>query len=488
MSNLIGRTSRGPQSITTVLVLLLVWLPLQTPIAIIAYQYLHVPVHVDQAILLLKDAAVALLILAIAARTLVRAQFRLSALPWASVRWFDWLALLYVALLVVYSIVPWLLGSKLPLAAVAISFRDFLIPVELYALGRLAFAGGADVDRVTLWFLAVAFVTAVVSVALYLFVPVQFWQTTLDLVTFERNVQGIGTAFTLWDISILGQYGSGTAGSFARAVGPFTHPVGTGHYFVAPLVLAIAGLFLLLRRGDRRATLTAAVVVVVLSAAVITPISRGSWIAAVLAAGFTAVVYRRMVATGVALAVVAAFLVVTPPFKYSISSAVDRSDSSVAGHTSAISHGIDVVTHDPTGLGVGQSDTPGAALAGDAGASGAGVGENMYLALLVAVGPLGFLVFVGWMVGVAATLIPRRRRDIYWVDIGVLASLGGYAVSAMTASPLMRFTTGASFWLLLGLAVARRVQQRRPSLIAALRGLSFRRTPESPAPATFDSN
>ena len=78
---------------------------------------------------------------------------------------------------------------------------------------------------------------AVLTVGLY-FLPPTFWMTTVDLVTFEREGQGIPNAVSLWDIGILGQFGVGDGGTFARAIGPFTHPVGTAHYFVLPLVIA----------------------------------------------------------------------------------------------------------------------------------------------------------------------------------------------------------------------------------------------------------
>ncbi len=92
---------RTARFVTWALVLLVVWLPLQTPIAIAIFQYGH-SVGLSQATLLLKDVVVALLAL------------YALAVTWRSLklRWFDWLAIAYVVLVGIYSTVPWLLGSK----------------------------------------------------------------------------------------------------------------------------------------------------------------------------------------------------------------------------------------------------------------------------------------------------------------------------------------------------------------------------------------
>ena len=90
-------------SVATIgLALLTLWLPVQTPLAIVVFQYGH---HEKwaQALLLVKDVYAALLI----AYLFVRYWRRLTFY------WFDWAAIVYAVLIVVYSIVPWLLGSHI---------------------------------------------------------------------------------------------------------------------------------------------------------------------------------------------------------------------------------------------------------------------------------------------------------------------------------------------------------------------------------------
>jgi hypothetical protein len=76
----------------------------------------------------------------------------------------------------------------------------------------------------------------------------------------------------------------------------------------------------------------------------------------------------------------------------------------------------------------------------------------MYLTTLAVAGPLGLLALLGWLGGVATSLVPRSRPRS-WIHVGLFAIFVGMLVSSAIASPLMRFTTAAGFWVLLGLAL-----------------------------------
>lgn len=433
--------------VTTLLAAFLIWLPLQTPVAVAAFQYGGLSADATRLLLLTKDLFAGVLFLWLVFQT------------WGRVRlaWYDWLALGYTVIVLIYSVVPYLLGSELPVAAVVASARQFLMPVGIYALGRLALVAGARVDVLVRVFVAISLVAALLTVVLYAAFPPTFWSSTLDLVTFERVVQGLPNAKSLWDIGVLGHYGIGSVAAFGRGIGPFTHPVGTAHYFTVPLLVMVAAVFAVLSTESRWQRLAYAVAAVVFAAALVVPLSRGAWLAAglgVLALGF---VYRQKMLAVAALVVAGAFMALVPPFSYSIQSALLGTDSSVIGHTIALDQGIQVVTQNPGGLGLGQADHFGNAYApgeGGSAAASAGVGENLYLSLLVSVGPLGLIAFCGWMLGIGLAFVPALGfADGGWRYAGVAAALLGFTAAGMTASSLMRFTTSGSFWLLAGLLV-----------------------------------
>jgi hypothetical protein len=432
---------------------LLLWLVIQTPLATAAYQYLGLSVTAARAILIAKDALVAVLLVVLAVRYA------------RSTHWyrFDVAALIYVLVLAAYAIVPMFLGSKLPLLSVAASVREFLVPVELYALGRLAATAGVSFPIVARWFLAISAVAALFTVGLYVLLPATFWNSTLDLLRFIREVQGIPSALSLWAASLVGHFGVGAGvvdAQFSRAVGPFTHPVGTAHYFVVPLVLAAAAAISRIRgEGSLGVRMLGWTLVALFALAVITPISRAAWMAAVVGLLLAGLLLNRVRTAVVVVVAFVAFVVFVPPFSYSIQSAVSLTDSSAKGHVQAITEGVGTIVDNPLGLGAGHGDTLGEVYG--AGES-AGIGESMYLATAVTAGPVGLVALVIWMLGVVwALLTARSSRVPRWWYAGLAALTIGLLIASALASPLMRFTTAASLWLLVGLAIGS-IERREP--------------------------
>ena len=73
--------------------------------------------------------------------------------------------------------------------------------------------------------------------------------------------------------------------------------------------------------------------------------------------------------------------------------------------------------------------------------------------MLMATGPLGAVTFTAWCLAVTLMLLRAAKQSASkWLIAGVAVAMVGSLVSAMSSSGLMRFTTAASDWLLLGLA------------------------------------
>jgi hypothetical protein len=460
---------------TWALVGLVVWLPLQTPVAIAVFQYGN-SVDLSRATLLLKDVVVAFLVL-----------YALAA-NWRSLdlRWFDKAAVAYAVLVAVYSTVPWLLGSHQTVSAVTAAARMFALPVEAYALGRLAFLAGADLRVVFKAFVAVSAVSAATAVIEYYLLPITFWSSTLDLITFERVVQGLSQAVSLWDISLLGDYGAGP-GVFPRAIATFTHPVGAGGYFILPFALTLAAWFGREAHGKRLMTAGLIGLTILFGLATIVTLSRGAWMAGAVVVVMCGFMFHRLRIAFVCLMVVGVFFVSVQPFNASITSAFNRSDSSLLGHAAAIGRDVEAAVAHVFGLGVGSTDSgvhidigptpnpsapptpnpsvqanqtqttaetpPSGQTATDADTSG--LGENLYLSVLLSTGPFGLVAFVVWCFGLMVVLLRAAGQSANkWLVVGSATALAGSMASAMTSSALLKFTTAASSWLLLGLATA----------------------------------
>jgi hypothetical protein len=451
------RSSRLTEAtlVTWILIAFLIWVPLQTPVAVLAWQYLHVSVRLAQAILLTKDVWAAALFLVLLVRHRREVRFF----------WFDWFALAYCVLVAAYSCGPALLGSHLPALAVIASAREMLVPVELYGLGRLAGYAGVSVVGIVKAFLVTAAAAAIFAVGAFALLPGEFWATTYNLVGFIHDVQGISTATDIWKTAILTMYG--TLGNAVRAVGPFTHPVGTGVYFAMPFALAVCAVWLGNLR--QRAALAVAIGAMLLFAlAVLTPISRGTWIGLIgaLVVGGALVHRYRLAALTVVLFV--ACLVAIPPFSYSVWSAIHGEDASTTNHVAAITSGVSVIVSNPATGTVGQNDQFAQEIAAASGIETNNVGENMYLTTYASVGPLGLLVYVVWLAAVLVELFGRVRRSLpAWIPAGVAIGLLAEAAAGMSASTLMRFTNAASMMLIVGLVVSAPGSEfRRPDLTA----------------------
>jgi hypothetical protein len=442
--------NRTARLMTWALVVLLVWLPLQTPVAIAVFQYGH-SVNLARVTLGLKDVAVALLVLYALAMT------------WRSLnlRWFDKAAIGYLFLIGIYSVVPWLLGSHISSSSVVTSAREFSMPVELYALGRLACLNGADLKFIFKVFVAVSAVIAAIAVLEYSVVPITFWSSTLDLVSFERVVQGMSWVHSLARASLLGDYGTGHR-IYARAIGTFPHPVGAAEYFILPLGLTVAAWFSGEGRGKRLVSAGLVALTLLFGLAIVVTISRGHWIAAAIVIALCGLLFQRLRMAFLLLTIAGIFVVGVPPFSYSISSALNRTDSSALGHIRIIGADAQTAIENILGLGLGGADqvilkTPNSTTSAPPATSSnnetSGLGENLYLSTLLNTGPLGAAAFIAWCLGILVALLRAARRAANkWLVGGSAAALGGSMAAAMSSAALVRFTTAASTWLLLGLA------------------------------------
>jgi hypothetical protein len=360
--------------------------------------------------------------------------------------WFDLAAAAVGLLFLLYAIIP-LVAYQAGLGETVAALRQFLLPMTIYALGRCVAAAGVRFSTVLRIVLVVAIAAAGFTVAVYLLFPITFWVSGLDLVSYVRDVQGLAYANSLFDISVVGTYGIGTGEVIARATGPFTHPVGTAAYFLLPFAVSVAGLFRTRDLASRHAAVWALLGTLFL-APILMSLSRGSWLGVAVILAVSGFFMRRVRLAAAIVACIAIFVLVVPPFSISLRSALDGTDGSAIMHQQAIDDGFKTVREHPLGAGVSESDY-------QFGSDGTGtLLENTYLAIYVGAGPLGLFAFLAWTGGMARRLLPRRpRARSHWPSLAVVATIGGLAVASLTAATAFRFTTGATFWLVLGVLV-----------------------------------
>ena len=193
-------------------------------------------------------------------------------------------------------------------------------------------------------------------------------------------------------------------GLYPRAIATFTHPVGAGGYFLLPLGLSVAAWFGGEAHGKRWMTAGLIGLSLLFGLATIVTISRGAWIAAAIVVfmcgyslsdfGWPSSASRSPGCS-------------SPECRRSTSDLVSAEPIRLIrrGHIEAIGRDTQTFLKNIIGMGLGSADrvtamsaepTPGPAAQVGAGTTSAGVdsedagiGEDLYLSVLVSTGPLG---------------------------------------------------------------------------------------------------
>jgi hypothetical protein len=80
--------------------------------------------------------------------------------------------------------------------------------------------------------------------------------------------------------------------------------------------------------------------------------------------------------------------------------------------------------------------------------------ENTYLSLWAAVGPLGLAAFLAWFGGIVVAIgLDGHSLTTRWRRAAVMAAMLGLAVASFSSETMLRFTTGATFWIVVGVSV-----------------------------------
>ncbi len=361
---------------------------------------------------------------------------RAGALPF---RWraFDWLAVAFAALAVVYALVPQsALGGEAGRKAVALALRHDVVPVGAYFLGRALVVGRAELRRIGWTLLGTgAFVAAVGLVDVYA-VSIQWWRTNGVIDYFHRHLgydyHGTGLRTEGRNGPVYGLpenfiYNVGGDKPFLRRlVSTFLSPLASGYLFVVALGLGVR---------NRRAAIVLAVVV---AAGLLWTFSRSSLVAVAFALVVLALLRRRPQALAAAAVVVAIavgwahlFPMLAPTGRFTQAdltyqaaqakghatasfSATSENEPSLHSHWTSLKDGVRTAVHHPQGYGLGNVGQT---------ASRTGTplkaGESNYTELAVELGVLGSLLWIAWNLGVLVAV--RREPRVAAAFAAILA-------------------------------------------------------------------
>ena len=365
---------------------------------------------------------------ALLAAALVVALLAAGKLP--SWLWADRLALAYAALVLLYWLLPqgWLGDGNATQKGQLLAARHDLIPVAAYFLGRLLVLTPAAWRRLSLALVGLAVAVTAWGLADVYLVPLQWWR--------ESGVPG-------WFEEQLGLvYNDGLSGlpeNWVLNTGDEQNPIRRlGSTFLSPLATAYVLVIVLLYLAARRRPWWVVVAGGVAYVGLLWTHTRAAFLALALGLVVLAIVQRRLLPVGLAVAslvvgvgFVKAFPTIGPSTSYTEeeleilreqgqqnpgvdSDPLTGGDASTSSHWRNLRDGMRVVVRDPQGYGLGNAGVN---------ASRTGVeikaGESTYTEIGVDTGIAGLAAFVAWLTAVLAGLWRRSA----WLSAAWVAML-----------------------------------------------------------------
>ena len=404
-------------------------------------------------------------VLAAALASVVLAAIRARRLPFTPTP-VDWLALAYVAVVVLYAILPQsALDGNAGTRAIFYGLRHDLVLVAAYFLGRSV---PLDVRRVR-WVIAFAAAgVAVWGLVEVYAVPIEWWRHSGAVGYFHRELGydyhgpgGLPENFAF----------NSSDGLFRRLVSTFVSPLATAYMLVVALLLLAT---------VRRLRPLAVGLAAVCAGGLLWTFSRSSIVALAIGLVVIAAARRRWWPLGAAVVVVAAgfgfaaiFHTIAPrthwfekdiPYQQAqakvkgplprgsgLSGTVSLGEPSIKSHLDSLRDGIRTVVHHPQGDGLGNAGTT---------AQRFGVtlraGESNYTELGVETGIVGALLFITWSVALLARLVATAWKGDR-AAAGVAAALAAtLALAVQTDAIGVPWLAYALWWLAGALVVVRR--------------------------------
>jgi hypothetical protein len=340
----------------------------------------------------------------------------------------DWLALAFATLAVVYALIPQsALGGHASTHTVALALRHDLVPVAAYFLGRSLVLRTDELRRFAWTLLGVGGLLAGLGLIDVYAVSISWWRTNgvveyfHDHLGYEYHGTGVDPKHAGLPENFVYNVG-GDKPFLRRLVSTFLSPLASGYLFVVALLVAAATL-------RRRIALVLGVVAL---AGLLWTFSRSSLLALAVGLVVLGLVRRSRVELVAAVATVAVafawahvFPKIAPEGKWTKADlayqheraqhsnasnfgAANANESSLQSHWDSLRGGIETMTHQPQGYGLGnvgqtasRTHTPLKA------------GESNYTEIGVELGVLGSLLWIAWGLALLAALVRAGRDDRY---------------------------------------------------------------------------
>jgi hypothetical protein len=368
----------------------------------------------------------------------------------------DRLALVFLAIVGVYLLVPQLGAQSAPLGARVLALRTNAVFVALFLAARRLSLDTRWRRRLVVAAVAVGAVSA--SVMLFEALASDTWNRLLvDHIGVQRyRAEIIGAAVN--DPSDVRFYNAVAGRQIVRAGSLQLSPLTAGFYLLLPFSLALASAS---RRSDRPARYATAGL---LAVGILLTFTRSAILGAVVVV-CVFVTSRRtstfrtrlVVATAVATVAFLPFGI-TATLGARATAAASSEDASTADHLAAFGEGVTTLVREPLGLGLGANPDTAARFR-----SRGVTSENSFLQVGNELGLPALLVFGAFLV-LAISRTRTHPADHDALSDGAHGALVGLVVGSFFLHVWNDFTVSWTAWMFVGLATTIRVQGQGPSV------------------------
>lgn len=332
-----------------------------------------------------------------------------------------------------------------------LGYRQAMVPVALYALGRLLPFNSTQIRRALTVVVVAASAVAAIALLDRILVLDDLWKNT-GVITYIANAAHDPSASPETYF-----YSYALGGQTRRAIGPYASPLTLSYSLIFPASLVIAHLISGKFPLPRKLVWTAGTLI---GLAIILSITRAVILGVVAAAILGPVLLGRasgLLRTGAVVCTVA--VVLFTQISQVVGQTTSLSDPSSRNHSRALSEGAQVVRANPLlGTGLGQAGFVGETGARAGGTEGSQpiVGESFYLVLAAEQGIPALILFLFAVAGIIlATRHTSRVDDPITILLkrSVMLAAIAFLVASVTTEHWSSFQSSALFWLFAGAAI-----------------------------------
>jgi hypothetical protein len=362
---------------------------------------------------------------------------------------------LYGVLLALALISPWPLG--VPFGARLVGFRTLAMPLCFFLIGRFWPADLEATRKIVTSYIVLSVVLSLFGLFERFGLPVEFWGSVVGMGSYITDVKGIAPDYHVENGVVANMFRFG----IRRLVSTFGDPLSCGNALVLPVTLVWAYLWgptASKRMGTRVHLMTA---LAILGSALVLTINRGAILTVLVA---VPLLLSRGTMVRYVLAIIVGLLLLTvwqPQVAQMVYDTVTLQEGSARAHFDHLVLGAPSLLgiQYVLGLGLGRSGFWAQELYGT---TVPGIGENAFFMLVLQIGYLGAILFIGWVAAAAIELRrdPQPSEDAMEVCFrrAVSASLLAHLIVANTSENMFSFTGMSQAWFMSGLALRSRMQ------------------------------